>query len=318
MSASLMSLRARQSLGSLRPHRRIFQADTPRPASASSIGSAVAERTKCSGSSARCFSTPLPSPSNARFVATRVASEVVESAPEVAATENPTEPSRPKSNTIKISGKTGNPKLIAGKIAHSARAGDIPAAVCVGPTSTNIGVKAIAIGRAYLASDKMGLSFTPVYRGVGKAEDGKTLRAVVLKISKAPLTAPAPVPAAGGEAVEMNIRSEGQPPMVGGALAARIREGRSVSLTAIGSGAVYKAVLSVSKAADYLRKDKKTIRAVPEFVTVKGAKNDDLSVIRISLIVEDLKEGAGVKVGEGKGEEVKKEEGEVKVEKADA
>ncbi len=56
--------------------------------------------------------------------------------------------------------------------------------------------------------------------------------------------------------------------VVAGALAARIREQRSVCLTAIGIDAVSNAVLAIGNARLYLEQDHKDIRAMPLFVQV--------------------------------------------------
>ncbi len=59
------------------------------------------------------------------------------------------------------------------------------------------------------------------------------------------------------------------PQVVAGALAARIREQRSVCLTAIGIDAVANAVLAIGNARLYLEQDHKDIRAAPCFVQVR-------------------------------------------------
>ena len=53
-------------------------------------------------------------------------------------------------------------QAVAGKIAHTCRDADPPAALCIGATSINQAVKAISVARGYLVENNMDLAFQPV------------------------------------------------------------------------------------------------------------------------------------------------------------
>ncbi|EFJ53088.1 hypothetical protein VOLCADRAFT_127322 [Volvox carteri f. nagariensis] len=200
---------------------------------------------------------------------------VIESTPE--ATGTPVEPELAGGNFIKVSAR-GNVKAIAGKIAHSAREGDPPAALCIGAECINLAVKAIAISRTYLTGDNMDLSFQPAFRDADRSKKSLALYMAKTK-SRAPISTV--------DDVEMPIGSQSKPQVVAGALAARVREQRAVCLTAIGIDAVSNAVLAIGNARLYLEQDRKDIRAMPSFVQVH--KNGrDLNAVKFSLVVENI------------------------------
>ncbi|GIL54512.1 hypothetical protein Vafri_10042 [Volvox africanus] len=200
---------------------------------------------------------------------------VIEAVPEVTGT--PLELDITNGNFIKVSAK-GNVKAIAGKIAHSARDGDPPAALCIGAECINLAVKAIAISRTYLTNDNMDLSFQPAFRDADRSKKSLALYMAKTK-SRAPISTV--------DDVEMLIGSQSKPQVVAGALAARVREQRSVCLAAIGIDAVSNAVLAIGNARLYLEQDRKDIRAMPSFVQVH--KNGrDLNAVKFSLLVENI------------------------------
>ncbi|GLC41030.1 hypothetical protein PLESTB_000950700 [Pleodorina starrii] len=200
---------------------------------------------------------------------------VVESAPK--ATGTPLDGDLADGSFIKVSAK-GNVKSIAGKIAHSAREGDPPAALCIGAECINLAVKAIAISRTYLSGDNIDLSFQPAFRDADCSRKSLALYMAKTK-SRAPISTV--------DDVEMPIGAQSKPQVVAGALAARVREQRSVCLTAIGIDAVSNAVLAIGNARLYLEQDKKDIRAMPAFVQV-NKNGRDLNAVKFNLIVENI------------------------------
>ncbi|KAG2429377.1 hypothetical protein HXX76_011142 [Chlamydomonas incerta] len=201
---------------------------------------------------------------------------VVESAP-TNGVNTPIEPDLASGTFIKVSAK-GNVKAVAGKIAHSAREGEVPAALCIGPECINVAIKAIAIARTYLQQDTIDLSFQPAFRDADRSK-----KSLALYIAKGKARAPISTV----DDVEMPIGSQSKPQVVAGALAARIREEKSVCLTAIGIDAVSNAVLAIGNARLYLEQDRKDIRAMPSFVQVH--KNGrDLNAVRFALVVENI------------------------------
>ncbi|KAG2492634.1 hypothetical protein HYH03_009050 [Edaphochlamys debaryana] len=189
----------------------------------------------------------------------------------------PLEPELEGGNFIKVSAK-GQVKSIAGKIAHSAREGDPPAALCIGAECLNLAVKAVAIARTYLTDDGIDLSFQPAFR-----DPNREKKSIALYIAKTKPRAPISTV----DDVEMPIGSQSKPQVVAGALAARIREQRTVCLVAIGIDAVSNAVLAIGNARLYLEQDHKDIRAAPSFVQVH--KNGrDLNAVKFTLTVENI------------------------------
>lgn len=60
----------------------------------------------------------------------------------------------PYANPAQVSAK-GNVKAVAGKIAHSAREGEVPAALCIGPECINVAIKVrVAWGHRRGAKDQ--------------------------------------------------------------------------------------------------------------------------------------------------------------------
>lgn len=63
----------------------------------------------------------------------------------------------------------------AGKIAHSCREGDPPAALCIGAESINHAIKAVAIARGYVAQDGLDISFQPAFRDTDRSKKSLAL-----------------------------------------------------------------------------------------------------------------------------------------------
>ncbi|EFJ53087.1 hypothetical protein VOLCADRAFT_102710 [Volvox carteri f. nagariensis] len=220
-------------------------------------------------------------------------SEVLESAT-VSAPEKTVDGKKSGTVTIKV-GKGGNVNSIAGKIAFSAREGKLSTVRCVGPQCINLAAKAIAISRSYLSSDGIDISCKPSYEDLGRSTDDKPLMGVSFQLTNEQGRAPAP--AASEDVVEMYIRGDSKPQVVAGALAARIRENRpAVHLTAIGINAVRAAVLTLSKARQYLRKDRKDIRVLPEFIKVQK-EDREVSALRFTVLAENVAPAPEVREG---------------------
>lgn len=179
---------------------------------------------------------------------------------------------------IKVS-KESNPKAVAGKIAHSCREGDPPAVLCIGPSCINVAVKAIAIARGYLKNDGLDLSFQPAFRDTDRSR-----ASLALYLAKTKAGAPISTT---GEEVEMPVGKDSRPATVAGALAARVREQKTVALVAIGVDAVANAVLAVGNVRLYLEQDQLDVRANPSFVTVHKEERD-LNAVKFSLTVESI------------------------------
>lgn len=148
-----------------------------------------------------------------------------------------------------------------------------------GPNCVNQAIKSIAVARSYLTADNIDISFQPAFR-----DKDRNKATLALFISKQRNVLVPPKVAFDDE---LSVSSKSQPTTVAGAVAARVRDRRPVSLTAIGVEAVSKATLAIGNARLFLEADKLDIRALPEFVTVK--KNDmDLNAVRFHITSESI------------------------------
>ena len=75
--------------------------------------------------------------------------------------------------------------VVAGKIAHSCREGDPPAALCIGAECINHAVKSIAVARGYLQQDDIDISFQPAFRDTDRSK-----KSLALYLSKQRTRAP--------------------------------------------------------------------------------------------------------------------------------
>lgn len=177
---------------------------------------------------------------------------------------------------IKVA-KESNPKAVAGRIAHVSRAGDPPKAILsTGGQCVNQAIKALCIAREYLVDDGIDVAFQPAF-----LDSDRSKPALALYLAKH-----APTRLADAE-IEFAVSGHSNPQSVAGALAARIREGKTVSLSAIGVDAVANAVLAIGNARVYLEADKMDVRVFPSFFKVnKDGMN--LSAIRMQIIAENI------------------------------
>lgn len=182
---------------------------------------------------------------------------------------------------IKVSSQS-NPKAVAGKIAHMTRdeSASAPCVLCIGAASINQAVKSICIARQYLERDGIDLSFQPAFR------DKDRRASVALYIAKIPTRAPITI-APGTESVELPVSGHSRPPVVAGALAARVREGKQAALVSIGVDAVANAVLTIGNARLYLEENNMDVRCQPTFVTVHK-EDRDLNAVRFDVRVDNI------------------------------
>jgi stage V sporulation protein SpoVS len=191
--------------------------------------------------------------------------------------ETSEEADRVSRNSIKVSA-TSNVKQVAGKIAHSVREGEPPAILTIGPSCINQAVKSIAIARGYLDADNWDVSFQPAFRDRDRSKASVALYLAKQRPAEINMT---------GQVEQLLVKGNSQPSVVAGALAARVREQKTVCLTAIGVDAVTNAVLSVGNARLYLAEDGLDIRTFPEFVHVMK-NNLELSAVRFNIVSEQI------------------------------
>ncbi|GBF87413.1 hypothetical protein Rsub_00124 [Raphidocelis subcapitata] len=191
-----------------------------------------------------------------------------------AAPAPPQEPGGPY--FVKVSA-TGNVKQVAGKVAHTCRAGDAPAMLCTGSICINQAVKAVAVSRGYLANDSQDLTFQTAFREGGTPDKPS----VALYLAKHPLGWPITP-----NNVEMQVGATSGVQVVSAALAQRIREGIVPCLTGIGPDAVSNCVLAIGHTRLALEADGLDIRARPEFIAVAGGA--DLNAVKFHIHVDKI------------------------------
>uniref|UniRef100_A0A7S0UM43 Uncharacterized protein n=1 Tax=Polytomella parva TaxID=51329 RepID=A0A7S0UM43_9CHLO len=180
---------------------------------------------------------------------------------------------------IKVS-KASIPKAVAGKISHSTRAGLPPTCLCVGPACVNQAVKAISIARTFLSRDGYDVSFQPAFRDFNRHKANLALRVIAVK----PKT---PLPSEDED--ELSISRTSKPNVVAGAICARIRDGKRVSITAIGIDAVANAVLAIGSSRVFLVENHLDVRAMPEFIVINKA-DKEMNALRFHLVAETFDE----------------------------
>ncbi|DBB18523.1 hypothetical protein WJX82_003096 [Trebouxia sp. C0006] len=192
---------------------------------------------------------------------------------------------------IKVS-LNSDPKVVAGKIAHCSRSDCPPTVLAIGQGCLNQAIKAVAIARRFCMQPQthndmaFDLSCQPAFRensaparSTRDAPPSKPSLALYLAKRK-PNTHSSSKPK-----MEMPVASATDPSIVAGALAARVREGAEVYLTAIGVDAVGNAMRAICFARLYLEDDDLDIKAMPEFVHLMK-DGTQMSGMQFNIIVE--------------------------------
>ncbi|KIZ03721.1 hypothetical protein MNEG_4239 [Monoraphidium neglectum] len=186
----------------------------------------------------------------------------------------PQEPGGP--TFVKVSANS-QVKQVAGKVAHTCRAGDAPAMLAIGSSCINQGVKAIATARGYLANDGHDLTFQTAFREGGTPEKPS----VAMYMAKHPLNW-----AITPNNVEMQVGPASGVQVVSTALAQRIREGIVPCLTGVGMDAVSNCVLAIGHTRLALEPDGLDIRARPEFIHVQAG--GELNALKFHIHVDRI------------------------------
>ena len=194
------------------------------------------------------------------------------------------------SNTTKVA-KTTPAREVASQIAAQARAAvDCPVLQCVGPQSTNQGMKAIAIARTYLhQSDRNGASSHPdlaVYPEFIQLEGDEQLSAMQLVIRKRTRRL---IVSKEGRSLKVGTQTDAK--SLAGAIASCTREGARVELTSIGAGSVNQAIKAVAIARQYVEAEAIDLCCRPEFVEINERANEGgdgaaTSAMRLLILVE--------------------------------
>lgn len=179
-----------------------------------------------------------------------------------------------RGNNLTKMGASSHPRDTARLIAAQARACvDCPTLQVVGPQSTNQGVKAIAIARAFLKeSNDTDVCMQPEFT---QLEDGHT--GILLSIRKK-------VRRTSGEAEAQQLKaaSSTDARVLGGAISSFAREGKRMVIIAIGAGSINQAVKAIAIARKNIEEEAIDILCKPEFTEV----NEGTTALRLLLLVE--------------------------------
>ncbi|KAK9804811.1 hypothetical protein WJX72_006984 [[Myrmecia] bisecta] len=192
---------------------------------------------------------------------------------------------------VKISA-TCHIKSMAGRIAHSARAGRPPTLLAIGHNCLNQAVKAVAIARKYVADSEAAeshgacfdITCQPAFREkMDDERDRDPKPSLALYLAKRQHSARK---RGNQKKAELTVASHSEATTVAGALAARVRDRDDVSLTAIGVDAVAIAIRAICHARVFLEADGVDIKCLPRFVHIDKAAMQ-LSGLCFEIIVED-------------------------------
>lgn len=187
----------------------------------------------------------------------------------------------PNSREVKVGGQS-NPKSVAGSIAHLIRAGNTPEVLAVGDSSVNQAVKAIAIARNYLRDERMDICFQPELINTNQFDFG-----VSFIIHQAYNRSAQQEKFALENSDTVKVASKSVPGTVAGSIAGRLRDGKRVSVGAIGATNVGISVKSIIYAREYLKNDCIDIYVKPDFVST-GDTGESRTGIRLGLLATQL------------------------------
>jgi stage V sporulation protein S len=187
-------------------------------------------------------------------------------------------------------------KQVAGSIAHTSREGEAPVLSAVGPASVNQAVKAIAIARKYLESDRIDLRVEVLRAEAGN--DIKDLILLNLRIVPAQgVVADAAASEVAADATEedledgeyQNLKSgQGRTSLLAGAIAKNVRENNRVRITAVGQNRVFRAVDAVVSARRFLAEDSLDLEFQPEFTHVTFANGAEANAVQLIVLPHQL------------------------------
>lgn len=186
-------------------------------------------------------------------------------------------------------------KQVAGSIAHTSREGEAPVLSAVGPASVNQAVKAVAIARKYLETNRIDLRVEVLRAEAGN--DIKDLILLNLRIVPAQGGADAAASEVAADATEedledgeyQNLKSgQGRTSLLAGAIAKNVRESKRVRITAVGQNRVFRAVDAVVSARRFLAEDSLDLEFQPEFTHVTFANGVEANAVQLTVLPRQL------------------------------
>lgn len=152
-----------------------------------------------------------------------------------------------------------------------------PVLSAVGASSVNQAVKAIAIARTYVSSDNISLVVEAERKPQEDVRD-----VIVLTIEKKVIDENTETPVE--TYTEMKASAKSIPTALAGAIAANIREDKIPRITAIGKGAVFRAICAVSIARRYMKKEDVDLHFFPKFIEVDFDNGTKANALQITVV----------------------------------
>ena len=208
------------------------------------------------------------------------------------------------SRTVKVSSHS-NPKTVAGSISHTSRQSSPPTLLATGVEAVNQAVKAIAIARGYLESDRLELSVKSEFRDEERGAISMLINKSALRRKGGASTgsSSAAAAAAGAAAVtggavsggeekeveesELRVAKESEPSMTAGSIAKKIRAGERVSIVSIGAGSVSATVRAITIARRYLEGDSLDVSFRPSFIHL-DMQDGQRSAIKFVILAQQV------------------------------
>ena len=182
--------------------------------------------------------------------------------------------------TIKISNKSTT-KGVAGAIAHLARDNRAVDVLAGSASALNVAVKATAVARVYLNADAPDCGLAASM----SMNDGRktvSLKLVIFDAKHIDDETP--------DNATLTVASKTDSGALAGAIAARVREGKPVKLSAVGAGSVLRAVTSVALATRYVSENfPNGLAILPTFEKTGGEDpSAGASISILKLIVKPI------------------------------
>ena len=183
--------------------------------------------------------------------------------------------------TIKISNKSTT-KGVAGAIAHLARDNRAVDVLAGSASALNVAVKATAVARVYLNADAPDCGLAASM----SMNDGRKNVALKLVIFDVKHMDSDETP----DNATLTVASKTDSGALAGAIAARVREGKPVKLSAVGAGSVLRAVTSVALATRYVSENfPNGLAILPTFEKTGGEDpSAGASISILKLIVKPI------------------------------
>jgi len=172
-------------------------------------------------------------------------------------------------------------KQVAGAISWISREGECPRLLATQSPAINQAAKAVAIARKFLEDDKIDIACYPMFTPGRRRQD----ESFTFLLRKSNIRGNV-IPDDGTQ--ELKVSKQSNPGTVAGAIAARVREGQRVVLSAIGPRSVSKAICSIVIARQYLAEDGVDISCRPSFLNIEFEDGRRSSCLQFQLLAQQI------------------------------